>query len=162
MKLYIKIENGNPVGHPIAAENYKQCFPEHNIENIPNGYALFERVEKPNHGIYEFCSENSNYIWEGDVVKDYWEVRPFTDKEKSKFISDYKSRWYNGDEYKKNPSWIFSEELCEFIPPVPFPQNLIDSLSPNQYYDWDEESISWVIKTRDIEFAPEWPMVSPF
>jgi len=158
MKYYIKIESGKIIGHPMTVENYKQCFPDHDISTIPNGYAEFRRVEKPIVGLYEYCPQESVYDWDGNVVYDRWDVRPLTDKEKQSVISLAHSKWAeNGVE--KYPSWVFVEDTCDFKPPVPIPSN---ELPPNQFYEWDEESVSWIVKTNEFEFAPEWPRTAPF
>ncbi len=38
------------------------------------------------------------------------------------------------------PSWILSEETCDWNPPVEYPLN-------GQKYQWDENSVSWSIVT---------------
>ena len=163
MKLYIKIENGQPVGHPITAENYKQCFPEHNVDDIPDGYAEFVRVPKPSYGPYECCAEYSTYVWDNNIVKDHWDIRPLTDKEKNQSMEFHKSRWIEIGGTERHPSWIFNEETCSYVPPIPLPSDA-NTLPQNRFYDWDDESNNWVIKSNDndIPFAPEWPRTAPF
>ena len=34
------------------------------------------------------------------------------------------------------PSWVLNEETCLWEPPIPYPDD-------GQYYEWDEETISW-------------------
>lgn len=43
---------------------------------------------------------------------------------------------------KPYPSWILNEDICDWLPPVPFP-----STSPGQgmKYVWDENTISWIV-----------------
>jgi len=44
LELYIEIdEHGNPVNHPLLAENLRDHFPE----GIPSKYEPFKRVAKP-------------------------------------------------------------------------------------------------------------------
>jgi len=43
MKLYIKVENGQAVGHPSFEDNLIQAFPE----GIPDYFEPFERFESP-------------------------------------------------------------------------------------------------------------------
>ena len=38
------------------------------------------------------------------------------------------------------PSWIFNEETCRWDAPIPYPTD-------GNKYDWDEETVSWVIVT---------------
>jgi hypothetical protein len=35
------------------------------------------------------------------------------------------------------PSWLLNEDTCQWTPPTPCP-------SDNKYYEWDEETLSWV------------------
>ena len=43
------------------------------------------------------------------------------------------------------PSWKFEETSCTWQPPVGIPTTTIQS---HEYYDWDELTTSWVLKTR--------------
>jgi hypothetical protein len=160
MEFYIRVDGGKIIGHPISSENYKQCFPNHDINTVPPGYAEFRRIEKPSIGHYEKCPETGVYDWDGNIVFDRWDITPLTEKEKKEKISKEISRWENSPEGKiKYPSWIFNEEECRHFPPKPLPK---ESLLPNQFYEWDEESVNWKIVTNTFEFAPQWPMTSPF
>lgn len=38
------------------------------------------------------------------------------------------------------PSWVLSEETCNWHPPIPYPQD-------GNKYEWDEKSVSWVLVT---------------
>lgn len=161
MKFYIKVEGRKIIGHPVSAENYKQCFPYHDVNTTPNGYAEFRRCERPDIGPYDYCPMESVYDWDGNTVYDRWDVRPLTEKEKHNLIESFKTKWIEHGGPERNPSWIFDEETARFQPPIPIPSDA-SSLPPNQIYEWDEESVSWVIKTNEMEFAPQWPMTSPF
>jgi hypothetical protein len=39
-------------------------------------------------------------------------------------------------------SWIFNEELANWVSPVPYPKDI----NSGEVYDWDEETVSWVIR----------------
>lgn len=41
------------------------------------------------------------------------------------------------------PSWTLDEETCWWVPPTPYPND-------EQYYEWDENSLSWVIPNLDF------------
>ena len=43
------------------------------------------------------------------------------------------------------PSWKFDETSCTWQPPVGIPTTTIQN---HEYYDWDELTTSWVLKTR--------------
>jgi len=44
-------------------------------------------------------------------------------------------------------SWILHEGTCNWNPPVAMPDST--SLEDNQYYEWNESTTSWDLKTRD-------------
>ena len=48
MKLYIQVENGQPINHPAFADNLTQAFGQ-----IPNTWEPFYRIERPVPGVYE-------------------------------------------------------------------------------------------------------------
>ena len=81
MNFYIKILNGDPIGHPMLSSNLIQLGVD--LENLPEDYAVFHRVEKnvtPN----RFEIAYSTYEWNTDktAVQDVWRVRDMTDAEK--------------------------------------------------------------------------------
>jgi hypothetical protein len=43
---------------------------------------------------------------------------------------------------KHHDSWIFDEEICAWVAPIPYPND-------GKIYAWDEESISW----QEVEWA---------
>ena len=81
MNLMIKIENGQPVGHPVFVENFTRAFP--GIDPFQSGYSLFERVAKNAIPKYQVATGNHSYGWVGDVVKDIWETREMTPDERA-------------------------------------------------------------------------------
>ena len=50
---------------------------------------------------------------------------------------------------KPYPSFVLDESTCLWGPPVGIPTTAIESY---QYYEWDERTTSWVVKTRDNEW----------
>jgi hypothetical protein len=80
MELFIRIKDGQPFEHPILGDNFRQAFPNIDVNNLPPEYARFERVEKPNSaGTFEV--EELSYQWVDGIVKDVWTVRQMTDEE---------------------------------------------------------------------------------
>jgi hypothetical protein len=132
-KLYIKIEKGLPVGHPILESNLKIIDPSFDSNNLQENYLPFEKVEFFNDaGVYETLVA-SYFIVDG-VVKEKYSAIQMTAEEKLKKQNDAKAAWELNSFYK---SWIFNEEICNFEPPVKFP-------SDGKKYIWNEETISWV------------------
>lgn len=134
MKLYIQIENDIAINHPAFEDNLLDAF-----GSIPKNWVKFTRIEQPSPdilpvGIYQVAT--CKYILDDDGVswKDEWSVRDMTDYEKLEKINCVK---------KTQPyaSWIFDEESCSFLPPVPFPEI--------GQWSWDEEKQTW------IEFIPK-------
>ena len=64
MKLYIKLENGQPIDHPMIKENFIQAFPHIDIDNLPPEFIEFVRVPHPvDLDIYEICTESTLYFY---------------------------------------------------------------------------------------------------
>lgn len=75
MELFIQIVDGQPFEHPIHGDNLRAAFPHIDVNNLPPEFARFVRVPppEPDEGKYIF-SATCSYQWDGDVVKDVWEV----------------------------------------------------------------------------------------
>lgn len=130
MKLFIKIENGQPVDHPVIEDNIKQVFPEYDEDNPPENYTAFERVSRPNVGVYQVLeSDTPTYEWVGDVVKDVWALRDMTAEERQAKIDAARAQEHlNG--------FVFNEESCGWDCPIPQPLG-----DPTV---WDEVLLDWV------------------
>ena len=132
MNLYIQIENGEPINHPIMESNLVQAFPNIDLNNLPSNFARFERVPGPGLGAYE-VSEGATYEWVDGIVKDVHHVRVMTAEERTAKQDATKAEWQqNGFD-----SWVFNEELCRFEAPIPYPDD-------GKFYVWDEPTTSWV------------------
>jgi len=75
MKLFIKIKDGQPFEHPIIESNFRQAFPNIDVDNLPPEFARFVRVQKPEpdegkHIVRVEC----RYEWVGDEVTDVWYI----------------------------------------------------------------------------------------
>lgn len=139
MELYIQIQDNNPINHPILGDNLRQAFPNINTENLPDGFAKFERIETPTCGVYQVY-EGVTYEWDNNIVKDTHHIRNLTAEEITNKQNQVKSDWAaNG-----YTSWVFDDETCSFIAPIPYPN---DGLS----YSWDEENQNWVAIQTSVE-----------
>lgn len=131
MNLYIKIENGQPVNHPITLENLQQIYPDFLDRTDELGYMICNHLSPP--GPTEpFTKIIPNYSIQGNVVVTTYIVRSMTPEEKTEKIN------LKLNDPKPFPSWILNEEICEYVPPIDYPT---DGL----FYIWDEETISWII-----------------
>ena len=138
MNLYIRLQDGTPVDHPILEDNFKQAFPDIDTENLPPTFGKFVRVSRPaNIGPYEEYM-GVEYVKNGDVYTDSHILRQFTDEEKAAKQQEAHDQWSKIG----FPSWIFNEERCLFESPIPYPTD-------GQIYKWDEPTLSWV-KLEDI------------
>lgn len=138
--LYIKIVDGVAVDHPILEENLVSAFPEINLDRLPANFARFQKTPQPRFGVYELC-EHSYAANTEDVYTDVWTVRPMTDHEKTQQQNTVKSTFIkiNGP-----ASWIFDEETCRMIAPVPQPEPIAPTVSSlGTIYTWDEATVSW-------------------
>ena len=44
MNLFIRIVDGQPFEHPIFEDNFKQAFPDVDLNNLPSEFLKFVRV----------------------------------------------------------------------------------------------------------------------
>lgn len=136
MNLYLRVENGLPIGHPIVESNLLEIYPSIDLENLPKDLVKFERVvAKVN--VYEVYVNTTYEIVDG-TWKDVHHVRPMTDEEKATRQNIVKQNWANTLNFS---SWIFSEELCQFISPIDMPND-------GKYYLWNEEITNWIEVTE--------------
>jgi len=131
MNLYIRLENGQPVEHPLIEDNLIHLGID--LDNLPEHYTRFERIPAPNPGVYEVYN-GVTYEWVNGVVKDVHHIRAMTPQEKTEKQNRIKDYWARFG----FASWTFNEELCLFDPPVPDPTTDTDT------YMWDEATLSWV------------------
>lgn len=145
MSLVIQIRDGQPYEHPIVADNFMSAFPHLDINNLPNTFAKFERIPRPIEGPYEEIVGLS-YQWDGDVVKDTWEIRQFTEEEKLFKINLAKQKFAQA--FPNVLSWTFDEERCGFACPVPYPITYTNDpnnteLQQREIYVWNESLQAW-------------------
>ena len=135
MELFIRIdENGQAADHPIIGNNFRQAFPDIDVDNLPSNFAKFERVPAPTPNPYEknhrsSYQKRSDGIWVDTYTSDPMtqeEIVALQDQVKANFAAN------NGP-----ASWIFNETTCMFEPPVPYPAD-------GKRYHWDEPTTSWV------------------
>ena len=131
MKLLIKVENNQPIDHPILFENFLMIYPDADYDNLPEGYVKFIRVERPLVGFLKKTLETPVYVWDNGVMTDDWGVEDISPEEKAALIESVR-------QLQPFPSWTFIEEELRFEPPVPLPND-------GKMYDWNEETQSWVL-----------------
>jgi len=83
MDMFIKIENGQPVGHPIMGSNFRQAYPNIDPSDPAHGFTKFVRVNREDVGQYKVVLSGPTYGWVGDTVQDIWETRDMTPEEQA-------------------------------------------------------------------------------
>jgi Phage tail assembly chaperone protein len=90
MTMFIKIENGAPVGNPIFEENFRQAFPEIALPPLvtpadiePHGYGLYDFSNQPTPGRYQKVIEVTPVKNDVGVWKQTWALVDKTDAEKA-------------------------------------------------------------------------------
>jgi hypothetical protein len=79
MMCIIRIVDGAPFEHPIMLENFKEAFPNVDLENLPAEFALFERKLRPDLPANTvFLDEHPIYEFDGRVWTDVWRIRDKT------------------------------------------------------------------------------------
>lgn len=105
MTLFIQIESGKPVGHPITEENFCQIFPNVSLpfpvrsEHLePFGYAVYDFSPLPSHGTFEIAEEGEPIQHDDGVWRQTYNVRPMTDIE----IDDRNELQWQSVRYDRN------------------------------------------------------------
>jgi hypothetical protein len=169
MELFIQIRNGQPFEHPIFGDNFRQAFPDIDVNNLPPEFAKFERVERPMLGVYQaMIQDDPTYELVDGIWKDVWHVRDMTAEEKTitdQKIEEYKTvtiqaakdAWAALPNRDNFTAWTFDEATLRYLPPIPRPEGDVawdgttntwkeratrpDDGKP---YKWDIPSWSWV------------------
>jgi hypothetical protein len=136
MEYVIKIKDGNIIDHPISINNFIECYPNVDINNLPDWVAPFEKVKRPFTGPYKVY-EGMTYEWENGVVKETHHFRDMSSSEVQEKQEIIKQKWIDSGNADKLSSWVFNESTCSFAPPLPYPTG-------DGEYEWDENTLSWV------------------
>ena len=136
MEFFIKIKDGQPFEYPILGDNFRQAFPNIDVDNLPLEFARFERVPCPSLVYATLNHPTPTYQYIDDVVKEVWNITPMTTQEITIKQNNVKTHWAeNGF-----ASWTFDEITCSFVPPLPCPVD-------GKMYRWNEETTSWIQST---------------
>ena len=138
MKCYIQIVNGLPHEHPIVEWNFKQAFPDIDVNNLPPEYCPFVRVGPPVLGPYEKNQTVSYGLVEGmaGTYTDIWTCEEMTSEEKTAKQQSVKDEF--AVDYPTYASWTFDEATCSMVPPVPYPSD-----PSSNRFTWNEENQIW-------------------
>lgn len=133
MKLYIETENGLTKNHPAFEDNLMQAF-----EKIPENWQTFVRVEQPTPTVYQvMVNPEPVYQKVNDVWTDVWSLRDMTAQEIAAKQQEVKDAWAARDQASNWSAWIFEEATCQYIPPIPQPEE------EGKNYRWSGADNSW-------------------
>jgi hypothetical protein len=140
MKLYIKIKDGIPEGHPVLEENLISAFPEIDVNNLPDNWKEFERIPARKYGVYEvYVGCEYEFNSETGLCQDKHIIRQMTDSEKLDRQEEIKANWNNGPTSQFH-SWVFNPDTCTYEPPVLPPEKN----DPNEQWLWKESELKWI------------------
>ena len=147
MELYIRIVNAQPFEHPIFGDNFRQAFPDIDVNNLPAEFARFERVECPNLAT-TFQVDEVTYQWVGNIVRDVWTVREMNVEEREQKIQNLIANAYSTVEYMKG----ISQEKISTAP------NAAVTQAWTEYFNKLHE---WVLVDPLNPNIPQPPIISP-
>ena len=91
MTMFIKIESGSPVGHPVTEENLKAIYPNHTFPAIYSlefvaslGFGIYEFTRIPEIEYPEISEEIAPRLGENGIYYQTWNIRLMNDTEKEK------------------------------------------------------------------------------
>ena len=90
MTLFVELQNGQPVGYPIAEDKFRQLFPYTSFPTYftantvePLGYGIYDFSDAPDVGRYEKTVEVAPVRNEYGIWRQTYAVLPMDDAEKS-------------------------------------------------------------------------------
>lgn len=147
MRLIVRVENESPVGGPILEDNFVVAFPNIDVDNLSEGWAYFEKTEKPTFdqvGVYQVLeNEPEIVLQENGTYKEVWTIRNMTDEEKLAKQNLIKELWTNPVNARLT-SWTFNEATCQYEAPVAMPAD-----ANEVEYQWVDATQEWVAKPND-------------
>ena len=120
----------------MVESNLREVLPSADMNNLPEDVVPFKRVDLKV-GVYEVY-ENTTYAPVDGLWQDVHHVRPMTAEEKNARQEAVKQTWKETTNFA---NWVFSEERCQFVPPVSYPDD-------GKFYRWDEEKVNWIEVTE--------------
>jgi len=146
MELFIRITNGEPDGHPILEDNFRQAFPDVDVDNLPPEFARFKRVQAPRLGVYEKNQRVQYELGDDGIYRDVWYCDPMTADDILAKQNEFKAIW--AEDPDSPQTWIFNEATCDYDSPIPYPND-------GKKYAWNNDIANWEeIPPQDEEVLP--------
>jgi len=147
MKLYIQVENNQPVNHPAFENNLIQAF-----GTIPNNWEKFNRVDRPTNLVYQvFESQDPIYTKIDDAWTDVWQLRNMTTEEKAAKQQNVQAEFNSREQVENWSAWTFDDATCTMVPPIPRPEPDQAKLTANIMTFWCGADANW----KDTPVRPE-------
>ena len=134
MNLYIELEEGRPINHPLQESNLLLIYPDINLENLPENLCKFVRVEKPI-SKWDEVVEGPEYKMIDGICYDVWTVNKISDEVRESMLSTLTAS-------NPYPSWTVDIINHTLIPPISKPTE--------GEWQWDESIINWIPYAGDI------------
>jgi hypothetical protein len=90
MTLFIKLDEGLPVGHPVTEQSFRQLFPNTSFPRYytaaavePLGYGIYDFSNPPEVGRHQKAVEISPVRSEAGIWRQSWQVAEMNDAEKA-------------------------------------------------------------------------------
>lgn len=146
MSLYIQIENGQPVNHPATEDNLLAAYGQ-----IPSDWQPFIRVERPFIKVYEVLeSETPLYQNVNGTWMDVWPIRDMTSEERLLKQQSVKDEFNARPQAANWSTWLFDEDACMMVPPIPRPEPDNHKLSQGVRTFWCGAENAW----KDTPICP--------
>ncbi len=133
-RLFVRVQDGEVVEHPILQSNFIQVYPDVDIDNLPSGFAEFERKVYQPFGPYQ-VETGEDYVLENGKYVNCFLTKEMTEEEKTQKQESVKQTLESV--YGDITSWTLDVDNCEWVPPTPYPDD-------GNGYRWDESTTSWV------------------
>jgi len=90
MTLFIKLEDGSPVGHPVVESNFRKIFPQTSFPRYftpevvePLGYGIYDYANQPEPGKHQKVVEVDPVKDEQGIYRQTWSIVDMDDEEKA-------------------------------------------------------------------------------
>lgn len=127
--MFIKIENGQPIGHPVTVENMRYLFPNFNFNQIITthlanqiGFAIYEFTNPPPpNGIYKKLAEGTPSLnTDNGIYYQNWQIVDMNDIEKlewdrsvAKSVRNERNRMLTASDWTQIPDAPITEAKRE-------------------------------------------------
>lgn len=119
MTMFIKLENGEPVGHAVVEENLRMLFPEVNFPKIffpqdvePYGFGIYEFTQVPEVPRFQKLVEGKPIKRDNGIFYQTWQFEPMTEEERNQATDQKSQEIRTMRNFKLGGSdWIFMPDV---------------------------------------------------